>query len=432
MDGTEVSKLVSHLFRHESGKMTSVLARLLGMQHLHLAQDIIQDTLLQAMNSWPYSGIPDNPQAWLYYVARNKAIDALRRNKKFREIRSRYAALLQSEWTLSPTVHQLFMENEIEDSQLRMMFACCHPSIPAESQVALVLKTLCGLSISEIAHAFLTTDETIAKRIYRAKEKIRTESIELEVPEGDALKDRLDAVLKSLYLLFNEGYNASNPAHYIRENLCSEAMRLCALLCAHRLTGQPRAHALMALCCFQSSRLNARLDENGQIILLKYQDRSRWDRELITRGYAYLELAAEPFEISTYHLEAAIASLHASAASFEQTDWVSICNLYDHLYRLQSNPIVAMNKAIASAYAIGIGYAIDELHRITGLKDHYHYHAALGELYIELSEFEKAYGYFEKAFELAPSKPEKQLLRSRMMLCEMKNPAERGFHVKHL
>ncbi|KIC94111.1 RNA polymerase sigma factor [Flavihumibacter solisilvae] len=432
MDGTEVSKLVSHLFRHESGKMTSVLARLLGMQHLHLAQDIIQDTLLQAMNSWPYSGIPENPQAWLYHVARNKAIDALRRNKKFREIRSRYAMLLQSEWTLSPTVHQLFMDNEIEDSQLRMMFACCHPSIPTESQVALVLKTLCGLSISEIAHAFLTTDETIAKRIYRAKEKIRTECIELEVPEGDALKDRLDAVLKSLYLLFNEGYNASNPAHFIRENLCSEAMRLCALLCSHPLTGLPRTHALMALCCFQSSRLSSRLDENGQIILLKYQDRSTWDKELISNGFAHLELAAEPFEVSAYHLEAAIASRHAAAASFGQTDWLSIFNLYEHLFRLQPNPVVAMNRAIASAYAIGIGYAIGELHRITGLEGHYLYHASLGELYIELSEFEKAHGYFEKAYELASSEPEKQLLSARMALCKMKSPAERGIHVKHL
>ncbi|HEU4859092.1 MAG TPA: sigma-70 family RNA polymerase sigma factor, partial [Chitinophagaceae bacterium] len=220
-----IKQLIDHLFRHESGKMISVLSKLLGLQNLETANDIVQDSLLQAMNTWRFKGIPDNPSAWLYRVAKNKAIDFLRKEKKFREISPQYSYLLHSEYTLSSTVNNLFWENEIQDSQLRMIFACCHPSIAEESQVALTLKTLCGLNVSEIAKAFLTNDETIAKRIYRAKEKIKAEKIEMDVPASNELSLRLDTVLKSLYLLFNEGYNSSHPDQLIREDLCEEAMR---------------------------------------------------------------------------------------------------------------------------------------------------------------------------------------------------------------
>src|SRR6185436_17976295 len=200
-----INQLVDHLFRHESGKMIAVLSRLLGLQNIEIAQDLVQDTLLQAMSTWGYKSVPDNPSAWLYRVAKNKAIDFLRREKKFKEVSPQYSYLLQSEYTLASTINNLFLENEIQDSQLRMIFACCHPAIPDESQVALTLKTLCGLSVSEIAKAFLTNDETIAKRIYRAKEKIKVEKIEMDVPGTNELSIRLDTVLKSLYLLFNEG-----------------------------------------------------------------------------------------------------------------------------------------------------------------------------------------------------------------------------------
>jgi RNA polymerase sigma factor (sigma-70 family) len=408
---------VEHLFRHESGRMSAVLSRLLGLQNMEVAQDIVQDTLLQAMNTWGFNGLPENPQAWLYRVAKNKAIDFLRRQKKFNEIKPKYSALLESEWTLSPTVQQFFMEHEIQDSQLRMMFACCHPAITVESQIALTLKTLCGLSVGEIAKAFLTTDETIAKRIYRAKEKIKSEQIELVTPEGDELQSRLDSVLKSLYLLFNEGYNSSQPDFLIREDLCDEAMRLCFSLTQHPLTRFPKTNALFALFCFQASRLETRLDDKGHIIILKYQDRSGWNRPLIQRGFDHLETAAEPFEVSTYHLEAAIASIHAAAPSFEQTDWRSIYHLYELLYQLQPNPVVAMNKAIASAYAINKQHAIHELSQINGLENHYLYFAALGELYLEIAENIKAKEYFQKAILLTTSSSEKQLLTEKMGLC---------------
>ena len=414
---TTVHQTIDHLFRHESGKMVAIFSRLLGLQNLETAQDIVQDTLLQAMNTWSYSNIPDNPSGWLYRVAKNKAIDFLRREKRFKEINPQYAYLLQSEYTLSPTVNNLFLENEIQDSELRMMFACCHPSIPEESQIALTLKTLCGLGVHEIARAFLTNDETIAKRIYRAKEKIKAESIELEVPRADELAERLDAVLKSLYLLFNEGYNSSHPEQLIRENLCEEAMRLCLLLSQNNKTTYPRVKALLALMYFQASRLQARLDDSGSIILFKKQDRSKWLQPLIQKGFEYLDSAAEPFEVSVYHFEAAIASLHAAAPSFDQTDWKSIYHLYEMLYQLQPNPVVAMNKAIASAYAISKQKALEELQQIEGLEQHHLYYASIGEMYFEMEQWENARVHFEKAFSLTNSQSEKQLLQEKISLC---------------
>jgi len=412
-----IHQLVDHLFRHESGKMIAVLSRLLGLQNIEIAQDLVQDTLLQAMSTWGYKSVPDNPSAWLYRVAKNKAIDFLRREKKFKEVSPQYSYLLQSEYTLASTVNNLFLENEIQDSQLRMMFACCHPSIQEESQIALTLKTLCGLSVNEISKAFLTTEETIAKRIYRAKEKIKTEKIELEVPQNDELSTRIDTVLKSLYLLFNEGYKSSNPDKLIREDLCEEAMRLCFLLTQHSLTALPRVKALLALMCFQASRFDARLDDKNNIILLKYQDRIKWNRSLMSKGFELMEESTEPFEVSAYHLEAAIASQHAAARSFEQTNWKSIYHLYEMLYQLQPNPIVAMNKAIASSYAISKQNALKELQQIKGLEDHHLYYVSIGEMYFDLENKPEAKKFFEKALELTSSGYEQQLLITRISNC---------------
>ena len=412
-----VNQLVDHLFRHESGKMIAVLSRLLGLQNIEIAQDLVQDTLLQAMSTWGYKSVPDNPSAWLYRVAKNKAIDFLRREKKFKEVSPQYSYLLQSEYTLASTVNNLFLENEIQDSQLRMMFACCHPSIQEESQIALTLKTLCGLSVNEISKAFLTTGETIAKRIYRAKEKIKAEKIELEVPQNDELCARVDTVLKSLYLLFNEGYKSSHPDKLIREDLCEEAMRLCFLLTQHPLTALPRTKALLALMCFQASRFDARLDDKNNIILLKYQDRIKWNRSLMSKGFELMEESTEPFEVSAYHLEAAIASQHAAARSFEQTNWKSIYHLYEMLYQLQPNPIVAMNKAIASSYAISKQNALKELQQIKGLEDHHLYYVSIGEMYFDLENKPEAKKFFEKALELTSSGYEQQLLINKISNC---------------
>ena len=413
-----ITQLIDHLFRHESGKMISVLSRLLGLQNIEASQDIVQDTLLQAMRTWAYNGVPENPSGWLYRVAKNKAIDLLRRKKKFQEIRPQYAYLLESEYSLTPTVHNFFLENEIQDSQLRMMFACCHPAIAEESQVALTLKTLCGLSVSEISKAFLTTEDIIAKRIYRAKEKIKTENIQLDVPQSNELPSRIDTVLKSLYLLFNEGYNSSHQDHLIREDLCEEAMRLCFLLTQHSLTAYPRSKALLALMCFQASRLDARLDDKSNIILLKHQDRSKWNRSLMSKGFELMEESTEPFEVSSYHFEAAIAAQHATAKSFEQTDWKSIYHLYEMLYELQPNPIVAMNKAIASAYAIGRENALNELQKISGLEHHHLYLASIGEIHFEMQNKTEAKKFYQKALHFTSSGHEQQLLASKIKNCD--------------
>ncbi len=413
MTDTGVSKLLDHLFRHESGKMVAVLSRLFGFKNLETAQDIVQDTLLQAMNTWSYKGIPENPSAWLYKTAKNKAIDLLRREKKFSEI----SPLLRSEHSLTISVHNLFLENEIEDSQLRMIFACCHPAIPEDSQVALTLKTLCGLSVNEIAKAYLTNEETIAKRIYRSKEKIKTGHIELEVPVGDELHQRLDVVLKTLYLLFNEGYNSSQPDWLIRDDLCYEAMRLCYILSEHPNTGLPRTNALLALICLQASRLPARIDDNGNIILLKRQDRTKWNKDLIKKGLYYIEMATDGQEITTYHLEAAIASLHAVAPSFEKTDWASIYHLYETLYSISPSPVIALNKAIASAYAISKENALTELLRIKGLDNYYLFHATAGEMYAGLNRKTEARKFFQRAYDLTLSQSEKQLLLEKISLC---------------
>jgi RNA polymerase sigma-70 factor (ECF subfamily) len=414
-----IEQTVDHLFRHESGKMVAVLSKLLGLQNIEVAQDLVQDALVQAMHTWSYKGLPDNPSAWLYRVAKNKAVDYLRRERRFKEITPKYNYLLQSEYTLTPTINNFFKEDEIQDSQLRMIFACCHPSIPEESQIAMSLKILCGLSTAEIAKAFLTSEETIAKRIYRAREKFRTENIELELPPDNELPTRLDGVLHSLYLLFNEGYNSSHPDYIIRDELCEEAIRLTFLLTNHAITDHPRTKALLALMCLQASRLKARLDDKGSIILLKHQDRSKWYQPLIKTGLHFLEKSVEePSNTSIYHLEAAIAALHASSSSFEETNWKAIYSLYQSLYELNQTPIVALNKAIAAAYAIDKQTALRELLSIKDLEQYYLYHTSVGEIYLELNKKEKAKERFKKALSLTSSRQEQQLLQTKLEKCE--------------
>lgn len=410
----QVNNLVAYLFRREAGKMAAVLTRLLGFQSFDAAEDIVQETLLQAMSSWPLKGIPENPSAWLYTVAKRKAIDVIRQQKLHEQHHSRINPALKSEWTLIPTVNSFFLENEIEDSQLRMIFACCHPTIPYESQVALTLKTLCALSISEIARCFLTNEETITKRLYRAREKIRQENVSLESAAPAHLPGRLDAVLHSLYLLFNEGYNSSHPDNLIRHELCEEAMRLCLLLVTHPLTTLPKTKALMGLMCFQASRLEARTAADGSIILLREQDRSQWFQPLIEKGKYYLEIAAGGEIYSEYHMEAAIAGCHACASSFAETDWPQILRLYDMLMELRPGSIVQLNRAIAIGYAISADAGLLALQEITDLEHHYLYYSALGDFYAEVGDVGNARTSYERAVFLTRSNAEKNLLQSKL------------------
>ncbi len=410
MPETELNKLVSHLFRHEAGKMAAVLTRLLGFQNLDQAEDIVQDTIIQALSVWKIKGIPDNPPAWLHTVAKRKAIDVLRQQKVHQQVHSEIAAASKSEQALIPAVNQMFMPHEIEDSQLRMIFACCHPSIPYESQIAMTLKTLCGLSVAEIAKSFLTTEGTITKRLYRAKEKIRDENISLEGPPPVALSSRLEAVLHSLYLLFNEGYNSSGGQQVIRQDLTEEAMRLCHLLTGNSLANTPAANALLSLMCLQASRDNVRLAHNGEIVLLKDQDRSLWNKKLIAKGLEYLARASEGDEITEYHIEAAIAACHASASSFGQTNWEHICYLYETLEKIKPGPVTEMNKAIALGYWKSAAAGLEALLKIKGLEHSQFYHTALGDFYTAVNEKDKALNSYDEALQHITSKAEKELL----------------------
>jgi len=410
----QVNQLVSHLFRHEAGKMAAVLTRLLGFQALDQTEDIVQDTLIQAMSTWKIKGIPENPSAWLYTVAKRKAVDIIRQQQAHQNHHTEIGRALKSEWTLTPTVNNLFLKNEIEDSQLRMIFACCHPSIPYESQIALTLKTLCGLSVAEIAGSFLTNDETISKRIYRARERIKEEKISLDAPAPASLPGRLDAVLHCIYLLFNEGYNSSHTDQLIRHDLCEEAIRLCFLLVRNPLTDSPKVNALLALMCFQASRMDARLNDHGNIILLKDQDRSKWNKPLIEKGKYYLEKSAEGEEISEYHLEAIIASCHAEAESFEKTNWKMILGLYTTLSKVKPSPVVEMNKAIVTGYVYSPKEGLAALKNVKGLEQSHLYQAALGDFSAELGEKNSALNFYKHALTLTSSEIEKKLINQKL------------------
>lgn len=409
--------MVDHLFRHEAGKMVAVLTRLFGFPNIEQAEDIVQDTIIKALESWKFGKMPDNPQAWLYKVAKNSAIDLIRRQKLKYKIDNDLTQQLQSEYTLSPVVNELFLEHEIKDSQLRMMYACCHPAIAPEAQVTLILKTLCGLSAKEISNAFLTNEETINKRLYRTKEKLRNEGLSLDCNGAEELNSRREAVLQALYLLFNEGYNSSHPEQLIREDLCEEAMRLIILLTEHPKTNKPEAYALLALMCYQVSRFKARMDDKGFIVLLKDQDRSQWSRFLIEKANRYLELAATGDKVHQYHIEASIASVHANAPTYDYTNWRVILNLYDHLLQVNNSPMVALNRCLALVEVTGPLQAIEELLELKGTGNSCYYKTALGELYYKAGNYSEAVNHYLEALPLTTSNAERMLIERKLALC---------------
>jgi RNA polymerase sigma-70 factor (ECF subfamily) len=413
-----VDQLVDHLFRQEAGKMVAVLTRFLGSENLTAAEDIVQETLLKAMEIWRFRGVPAHPSAWLYKVARNKTIDWLRQSKRETNWHSSQRDTIGLDHPGSIDAEPVFLEEEINDSVLRMMFACCHPAIPPESQIALTLKTLGGLSVPEIAQAFLTSEETIAKRIYRAKEKIIKEKIKLEPPGIFDLAHRLGSVLHVLYLLFNEGYHSSHTDKIIREDLCREAMRLTYLLTQHKATSLPKVNALMALMCFQSSRFAARTGQLGEIVLLEDQDRTKWSIPMINQGFDFLAMASEGTQLSEYHIEASIASIHCSTSNFENTPWSKLLALYEILAELKPGPIVSFNKAIVMGYAQSPVDGINELLRIRGLENHFQYLTALGTFYLMNKENIIANEYFEKALSRTSSNHEAELIKAKIKICK--------------
>lgn len=413
-----VHQLVDHLFRHEAGRMVAILTRLFGIHNLELAEDVVQDTLHQALKDWPYGAIPDNPAAWLMTVAKRKAINIVRREKSHRNFAGDLDTLLKSEWTASHTMDQVFLESEIADSQLRMIFTSCHPGLPAEAQIALTLKTLCGFSIAEIAAALLTTEANINKRLYRAKEKIRNEAFDFSVPSGIHLSHRLDAVLLVIYLLFNEGYNSAGDNSAIRKDLCLEALRLAMLLTHHPpISDYPPVYALLALLCFHSARLDARLDGNDGIIILEDQDRSRWNAGLIEQGMHFLSRSAVGSAATAYHLEAAIAAEHCMAPDFASTNWQRIHGYYTALEQLKPSSVIRLNLAIVTGKKDGPQAAIALLHQLEAhqsLENYYLLYASLGEFYYLAGRKEEAVDYFLRARELTRSPAIREVIHRKM------------------
>ena len=414
----DVSGIVEHLFRHEAGKMVATLTRIFGIEHLSLAEDVVQEALARALQTWPYRGIPENPPAWIMRASRNLALDVIRREKVFRAKEAEIVQLIERDGS-APEV-AVFLEHEIADDRLRMMFVCCHSVIPPEMQVALALKTLCGFSVTEISHAFLTTEAAIAKRLTRAKQKIQEAQVPFEIPTGDELRRRLDSVLRSLYLLFNEGYKASSGESLVREELCNEAIRLTELLAQHRAGKQPKTHALLALMLLNAARIPARQGDKGNLLRLEEQDRSLWDQAMIARGMFHLRESAAGAEISDYHLQAGIAACHATAIDYQSTDWAKILSLYDRLIEFDDSPVVALNRAVAVANVRGPEAGLQTLRAIRNrekLDSYYLFYAVFGELEMRLSNNAAAAEQFRKAFELAETKSERVFLLKRLQRC---------------
>ncbi|HEX9512517.1 MAG TPA: sigma-70 family RNA polymerase sigma factor [Puia sp.] len=421
MSSQNPGALVDHLFRQEAGRMVAILTRLFGIHNLELAEDVLQDTLHQALKDWSLGCIPDNPAGWLMVVAKRKAINMIRREKYLRNFAADMDNLLKSEWTTTYTVDHIFLEDEIKDSQLRMIFTCCHPALPAEAQVALTLKTLCGFSIYEIASALLTTESNINKRLYRAKEKIRQEQIDFSVPSRRDIFARLDAVLLVIYLLFNEGYNATGDNPAIRKDMCLEAMRLAMLLTEKPITNEyPQIYALLALMCFHSARFDARIDNNDCLIILEDQDRNLWNRELITLGVKFLLRSASGAAATAYHLEAAIAAEHCLAGSFLEINWSKIHDCYTALERLKPSSVIKLNLAIITGKKDGPRAAIAALHELEKgktLENYYLFYASLGEYYAQAGQKPEAIGYFMRAKALTKSAATREVLERKIGAC---------------
>jgi RNA polymerase sigma-70 factor (ECF subfamily) len=400
------NELIPHLFRTEFRKITSVLGRLLGADRLEMAEDIASETFLAAMESWSYKGIPENPVAWLYAVAKNKAKNALTRQALFD---SKISKELINDSSNEEAID--WSDKNIADSQLQMLFALCHPAIPVEAQIGLSLRVLCGFGIEEIASAFLTNKEVINKRLFRAREKLREEKIEIVFPEEKEIAGRLEAVLKTLYLLFSEGYYSESSDQVLRQDLCLEAMRLAHLLTEYEPTRQPPVYALLSLMSFHASRFEARTNAQGEQVLYDEQDESKWNQPLIAQGVCFLNMASQGTMISKYHLEAGIAYWHTQKSDTHEK-WENILQLYNQLLTIEYSPIAALNRTYALSKANGKQEAIREAEKLQ-LTDNHFYWMLLGELYNGM-DHEKAKQSFSNALSLAKSPSDQRLILKRL------------------
>jgi RNA polymerase sigma factor (sigma-70 family) len=412
-----VAPLVEHFFRREAGRLVAVLTRFFGWRNFDLVEEMVQATLLEALQSWRARGIPNNPSAWIHRVAKNKVLDSLRRTEITRRATRDWIALRP---THDDGIDELFLDTAIEDSQLRMIFACCHPMLARENQLALTLKTLCGFGTSEIARALLINEETVKKRLQRATKDLIDHHICLDPPDAAQLIERLDAVHQILYLIFNEGHSSSRGESAIRTDLCEDAAYLCHLLCMHPHCSTPTTRALMALMLFHAARLESRLDHEGSILLMEDQVRTRWDERLIERAKHFLDQSAEGTTVSIFHLEAGIALYHCSATSYTETDWPAILRLYDAMLTIHRSPVYLLNRAIVVAEIAGPRAGIKALEEMTENTSLRHYHlfdATLGELYRRAGDLDQARQYLEAARQKTRSPHDRAIIDRRLSKC---------------
>ena len=409
---------LENTFRHESGRMIAALTRCIGAKNLELAETAIQDAFVKALQTWPFEGVPEKPAHWLLKVARNRALDLLKHDSFLQltepsSFEGNEKALAQ----LADESLDAYFADEIADDQLRMIFLCCHDSLSRDMQITLILKTICGFSVPEIARAFLAKEQTIAQRLVRAKQVIREEALEFEVPSKEQLTHRIDAVLLGLYLLFNEGYSAYDGSDLIREDLCKEAIRLGVLLATHTITKSPSVFALLSLMLMHGSRLGARVDCGGNLLLLKDQDRSLWNKEMIHLGLEYLARSIAGEEMTKYHLEAAIAACHSIAEAYESTDWLQILGHYDLMLRLYPSPIAYLNRLVAVLMAEGPLKALQELKAMPKFKEleGYHlYYATAAEIHSRLGNADEATVNYQDALKVVRTIPERRFLESKL------------------
>ncbi len=411
------NQLVEHFFRRESANLVAVLTRAFGIRRFDLVEDMVQVAMLEAMHAWKQPGVPDNPAAWIHRVAKNRILDTMRREKTHEKAiaLSGLSMAGQSIHDQESIVERWLEEEHLPDSLLRMIFVCCHPSLERKTQIALTLKTLCGFGVSEIARGLLLPDETVKKRIHRAKTSLATANVQLELPSGGELTRRLDVVHDLLYLMFNEGYSTSHGVEPIRDDICEEAARLCHLLCESP-SHSPATKALLALLLFHAARLDARTDSGGAVILLEEQDRAKWDRRLIGVAQCWLT-RAKADRPTTFHVEAAIAMQHCISPSVEATDWGAIVCLYSRLLQIRESPIYALNRAIAVGQAGDLREAMSQLLSLRSREDMKSY-LLLDCAFAQIHELEgnarKAIDSYSVALSKAVAPHEKKLLERKL------------------
>ncbi len=409
---------LGHLFRRESGRLTAALTRVFGARNLPLVEDVVHDALCRALDTWRFSGLPDNPSAWLMTTAKRRAIDVLRREKTVRTLEPELLSFVEAEGAFVPAVDDAFGDEALRDVELRMMFCCCHARLPEETQIALVLNLLSGFSVEEIAHALFTGEAAMEKRIQRGK-AVLAEAGHLPEITGIRVAEHAGAVHGALYLLFNEGYHGSSDRGAVRDELCLEAIRLTTLLAESPVAATPATRALLALMCLTAARLPARHDEQGQLLPREAQDRSRFDAQLVRRGISELERSAVGDIPTAWHVEAAIAYEHAAAPSHDAVNFGRIVALYDMLLQLKPSPVVALNRAIAVGEAVGPDAAltaIDAINDLDRLAAYPFLDAARGEMHLRAGRAAEARARFVAAAKLARSEAERRFFESRAEL----------------